>query len=159
MKKESYLRALGAAGLFGEPRLMFLRNARIYGGLLRRGRSVVRPCAVLACVMILSLTCVVFGADKNQQFEKPSFTKGDYWVYSTHKGPERHEYVGEEEGYHVFMIDGSKQLVDDDLNIKNESPLEPALEGRSRGGSDDKLGMANVVNGVEECLTKCYTYK
>lgn len=73
--------------------------------------------------MVTSGAAVALAADEKQQFEKPSFSPGDHWVYSTPKGQMRKEYVGEEDGYHVFMIKGKKELLDADLNIKDDNRM------------------------------------
>ena len=79
--------------------------------------------AVLVSLIVMGGAAVVIAGDEKQQFEKPSFSPGDYWVYSTPKGETRREYVGEEDGYHVFMIKGKKELLDADLNVKGESRI------------------------------------
>jgi hypothetical protein len=83
----------------------------------------VKLSAVLVIVMVMSGAAVAIAGDEKQQFEKPSFSPGDYWVYSTPKGQMRKEYVGEEDGYHVFMIKGQRELLDADLNIKGENRI------------------------------------
>jgi hypothetical protein len=79
--------------------------------------------AVLISLIVMGGAAVVIAGDEKQQFEKPSFSPGEYWVYSTPKGEMRREYVGEEEGYHVFMIKGQKELLDGDLNIKGDNRI------------------------------------
>jgi hypothetical protein len=79
--------------------------------------------AVLISLIVMGVAAVVIAGDEKQQFEKPTFSPGDYWVYSTPKGQMRREYIGEEDGYHVFMIRGQKELLDADLNIKGESRI------------------------------------
>jgi hypothetical protein len=74
--------------------------------------------AATITLMVLGVVAAAVAADEKKQFEKPSFSQGDYWVYSTPDGEERREYVGEKDGYHVFMINGAKQLLDANLNMK-----------------------------------------
>lgn len=83
----------------------------------------VKLSAVLVILMVISGAAVVLAGDEKQQFEKPTFSPGDYWVYSTPEGQKRREYVGEEDGYHVFMIKGHKELLDADLNIKGDNRI------------------------------------
>ena len=78
-----------------------------------------RLSAALISLMVMGGAAVA--AAEKQQFERPSFSQGDYWVYSSPNGEERLEYVGEEEGYHVFMRKGAKQLRDADLNVKGDA--------------------------------------
>jgi hypothetical protein len=75
----------------------------------------------LISLIVMGVVAIAVAADEKQQFEKPSFSQGDYWVHSTPKGEERLEYVGEEDGYHVFMIKGVKQLRDANLNLKGDT--------------------------------------
>jgi len=78
----------------------------------------VKLSAVLVIVMVMSGAAVAIAGDEKQQFEKPSFSPGDYWVYSTPKGQMRKEYVGEEDGYHVFMIKGQRNFLMPTLTLK-----------------------------------------
>jgi len=79
--------------------------------------------AVLVILMVMGGAAVALAGDEKQQFEKPTFSPGDYWVYSTPKGETRREYVGEEDGYHTFMIKGQKELLDANLNIKGDNRI------------------------------------
>jgi len=77
--------------------------------------------AALISLIVMGVAAVAVAADEKQQFEKPSFSQGDYWVHSTRNGEERLEYVREEDGYHVFTIKGVKQLRDANLNLKGDT--------------------------------------
>lgn len=75
----------------------------------------------LISLTIIGEVAVALASGEKQQYEKPSFSPGDYWVYSTPKGEERREYLGEEGIYHVFMVNGTKQLLDANLTFKGNA--------------------------------------
>ncbi len=121
--------------------------------------------AALISLTVLSLAEVAVAADEKQQFEKPSFSKGDYWVYSTPNGEERLEYVGEEDGYHVFMAKGAKQLRDASLNGKGDDhryyqfPLSVGkywsfeYQTRASGSAQAMVRATCEVKGIEPVET------
>jgi hypothetical protein len=125
-----------------------------------------RLSAALISLIVLGVAAVAVTAEEKQQYEKPSFSQGDYWVYSTPKGEERREYVGEEDGYHVFMINGAKRQLDANLNLKGDTQTYyqfPLYVGkywiydfdvrRSISGGQSTVKVTCEVKGIEPVET------